>query len=293
MPDLVEDILASSADVSEKEFSFTDANFKFLSQLVYDTAGISLNEDKRELVYGRLSKRLRILGMTTFNQYCDLLKTDDDDEIVHFINAITTNVTNFFREIHHFEYLETTLLPELIRNKSDAFEPKLRVWSAGCSSGNEPYSIAMVLKECITNLDRWDAKILATDLDSNILEVAKNGVYPISNIESVSDRRIKNWFKNGKGSNEGVAKVSGELSDLITYKKLNLMDPWPMRGLFDFIFCRNVAIYFDKETRETVINRMADQLKDGGCLFVGHSETLFGVSTRFECVGKTIYKKVS
>jgi len=290
---LSSDILTDETGKSEKEFIFTDADFQYLSQLAYDSAGINLREDKKELIYGRLSKRIRILGMTSFKQYCDLLRSQQEDEIVNFINAITTNVTHFFREIHHFEYLETTLLPEIMQRESTTLQPVLRVWSAGCSSGNEPYSIAMVLKECIANLERWDAKILATDLDSNILEVARNGVYPASSIESVSERRVKNWFKKGAGNNEGEVKISRELIELVSYKKLNLMGPWPMKGLFDFIFCRNVAIYFDKMTREKVVNRLADQLKDGGCLFVGHSETLFGITTRFECVGKTIYRKIS
>lgn len=284
----------SNTEISqEKEFLFTDNDFQYLTQMVHDKSGISLKSDKRELVYSRLARRLRDLGLKTFKQYCEVLKNDEDVEVVNFINAITTNVTNFFREIHHFEYLETTLLPELMQIKSSSYQPKLRIWSAGCSSGNEPYSIAMVLKESITNIARWDAKILATDLDSNILDIAGKGIYPASSLNAVSERRKKRWFKNGSGANEGTVKISQDLMDLISYKKLNLMDPWPMTGVFDFIFCRNVAIYFDTGTREKIINRFADQLSDNGYLFVGHSETLFGISSRFECVGKTIYKKVA
>jgi len=277
---------------TEKEFLFTEKDFQFLTQLVHEKTGISLNAEKRELVYGRLAKRLRELGLKSFDPYCELLKRDDEHEVVQFINAITTNVTHFFREIHHFEFLESTLLPAIIKEKSTSYQPKLRIWSAGCSSGNEPYSIAMVLRECMTNLTRWDAKILATDLDSNILEVAKNGIYPAASLTTVSERRKKRWFKNGSGANEGIVKISQDIKDLVSYKQLNLMDPWPMAGLFDFIFCRNVAIYFDNETREKIIDRFADRLTDNGYLFVGHSETLFGVTSRFECVGKTIYRKV-
>lgn len=277
----------------EKEFLFTENDFQYLTQMVHDKSGISLKSDKHELVYGRLARRLRELGLKTFKQYCEVLKNDEDVEVVHFINAITTNVTNFFRETHHFEYLETTLLPELMQMKSSSYRPKLRIWSAGCSSGNEPYSIAMVLKECITDIASWDAKILATDLDSNILDIASKGVYPISSLDTVSEHRKKQWFKNGSGANEGTVKISHDLMDLISYRKLNLMDPWPMTGSFDVIFCRNVAIYFDTNTREKIIDRFADQLSDDGYLFVGHSETLFGISSRFECVGKTIYRKVA
>ena len=279
-------------DVIEKEFLFTENDFKYLTQLIHETTGISLKSDKQELVYGRLSRRLRELGLTTFNQYCDVLKNDNQDEAVHFINAITTNVTHFFRENHHFEYLKNTLIPDLIRDKSSSYQPKLRIWSAGCSSGNEPYSIAMVLKECVTNIERWDAKILATDLDSNILDVAKQGVYPLASMKTVAEARRKRWFKSGSGVNEGTVKVSKDLKDLISYKKLNLMDSWPMEGKFDFIFCRNVAIYFDTQTREKIIDRFADLLTDNGYLFVGHSETLFSVTSRFESVGKTIYRKI-
>ena len=284
--------MSEVSDLIEKEFLFTENDFKYLTQLIHETTGISLKSDKQELVYGRLSRRLRELGLTSFNQYCDLLKNDDKDEAVHFINAITTNVTHFFRENHHFEFLKDTLIPELIREKSSAYQPKLRIWSAGCSSGNEPYSIAMVLKECISNASRWDVKILATDLDSNILNVAKLGIYPYSSMKTVTEDRRKRWFKSGSGINDGTVKVSRDLKDLISYKKLNLMDTWPMEGKFDFIFCRNVAIYFDTQTREKIIDRFADQLTDNGYLFVGHSETLFSVTSRFESVGKTIYRKV-
>ena len=281
-----------SMALSEKEFLYSDADFQFITKFVYENTGINLTNDKRELVYGRLTKRLRKLGLSNFNQYCELLKNNDEEEIVNLINAITTNVTNFFRENHHFEFLETTLIPELMKSKKDSFKRKIRAWSAGCSSGNEPYSIAMVLNETLTNIKRWDVKVLATDVDSNILEIAKKGVYPASSIEKISDYRKRRWFKNGSGANEGTVKVSSELTDIVSYKKLNLMDDWPMSGQFDFIFCRNVAIYFDNETREKVIDRFADQLNVNGYLFVGHSETLFGVSTRFQSIGKTIYRKV-
>lgn len=277
---------------SGKEFLFTEENFKYLTQLVHDKSGISLKSDKRELVYGRLARRLRHLGLQTFDQYCSVLKNNDEVEVVNFINAITTNVTQFFREMHHFEFLKSTLIPEIIKAKSTSVHPKLRIWSAGCSSGNEPYSIAMVLKEAMSNTSNWDAKILATDLDSNILTAARKGEYPASVLSNISEQRQKRWFKRGGGDNLGTVKISKELKELVSYKQLNLMEKWPMVGKFDFIFCRNVAIYFDNETREKIIDRFADQLSDNGYLFVGHSETLFGVTSRFECVGKTIYKKV-
>jgi chemotaxis protein methyltransferase CheR len=262
-----------------KEFLFTDKDFTYLSKLAGELAGISLSSGKRELIYGRLAKRLRALDLNNFKEYCALLKDEDaegcKEERTHFINSITTNVTSFFRENHHFEYMADTLLPELIRKKSAQSQPRLRIWSAGCSSGKEPYSIAMVLKECIPDIERWNAKILATDLDSNILEVAKEGVYPKEHIQEISS-----------------IKVSNEAKELVTYRKLNLTEEWPMKGPFDIIFCRNVTIYFDRDTRVKLLDSFAEYLDDEGHLFVGHSESLFGLTQRFSTVGRTIHRKI-
>lgn len=276
----------------KKEFLFTDKDFSYLSKLAGEIAGISLSSGKRELIYGRLAKRLRILNLNNFKEYCALLKEGDSDESTHFINAITTNVTAFFRENHHFEFLKDTLIPELIRKKSSESRPRLRIWSAGCSSGKEPYSIAMVLKESIPDLEHWDAKILATDLDSNILEVAEVGVYPKERMEEISLDRRKRWFQIGRGVNEKSIKVVDELKQMVTYRKLNLTEKWPMTGGFDIIFCRNVTIYFDRETRVNLLDRFAENLHDDGCLFVGHSESLFGLTQRFSTVGRTIHRKI-
>jgi len=278
--------------VYKKEFLFTGKDFSYLSKLAGELAGISMPPGKRELIYGRLVKRLRVLGLKNFKQYCEYLDEGDGDERTHFINAITTNVTSFFRENHHFEFLEDTLLPELVRKKSAESKPRLRIWSAGCSSGKEPYSIAMVLRECIPNIDRWDAKILATDLDSNILEVAKTGVYPIEHLNEIALGRRKRWFQMGRGANEKSIKVIDEIKEMVTYKKLNLTESWPIKGKFDIIFCRNVTIYFDRDTRIKLLDRFAEHLHDGGCLFVGHSESLFGLTQRFSTVGRTIHGKI-
>lgn len=280
----------------KKEFLFTESDFLYLSNLAADVAGIKLTESKRELVYGRLAKRLRLLNISSFKQYCSYLKQKDEDnkgEVTHFINAITTNVTSFFRENHHFEYLSNTLLPELIEKKKGVVKPRLRIWSAGCSTGKEPYSIAMVLRECIPDIDRWDVKILATDLDSNVLDTARRGVYAEERIKDLSIIRRQNWFYQGKEKNKGTVKVRDEIKQLVSFKALNLTGHWPMQGLFDFIFYRNVAIYFDKDTRIQVIDRMANQMMPEARLFVGHSESLFGLTTRFTAVGRTIHTRVS
>lgn len=276
----------------EKEFLLTDRDFKYLSEMAYTHASIKLGPTKRELVYGRLTKRLRVLGLKNFKQYCERLKNNSEDELTHFINAVTTNVTAFFRENHHFEYLEKNLLPEIINKHKNTRSPYLRVWSAGCSSGKEPYSIAMTLKECVPDIEKWDVRILATDLDSNILEQAELGIYPEERIKDISITRKKRWFRKGTGSNAGKVKMCDEIKQLVHFRQLNLMGDWPMKGQFDIIFYRNVAIYFDKETRAKILDRMADCLSNDGHLFVGHSESLFGLTDRFKTAGRTIHKKI-
>ncbi|MCH8078978.1 MAG: protein-glutamate O-methyltransferase CheR [Proteobacteria bacterium] len=276
-----------------REFLFTEKDFKYLAQLAGTRAGINLSSSKRELIYGRLARRLRELGLKSYKQYCDRLKDGDEEELTNFINAITTNVTSFFRENHHFEFLEQNLLPELINNQNDVNKPRLRLWSAGCSSGEEPYSMAMVLQESIPDIRRWDAKILATDLDLNILDIASRGIYPLQRMQSVSLVRRKRWLSLGIGKNEGTGKVGNDIRQMVTFRQLNLTADWPMRGSFDAIFCRNVTIYFDKPTRIRLLNRFANLLSDDGHLFVGHSESLFGLTDRFRSVGRTIHQKVS
>jgi len=279
--------------ILEKEFVFTDRDFSYISQVVGERVGIELPDSKRELIYGRLAKRLRKLGIKSFKEYCSRLEQGDEEEFTNFINAITTNVTSFFRENHHFEFLKNKLLPELIQKQKHAVHPRLRIWSAGCSSGREPYSIAMVLKESIPDLERWDVKILATDLDSNVLGIARKGIYSIEHLDEIPLENQKKWLKIGYGSNQGVFKICDELKQLVSYRQLNLLSSWPMQGLFDYIFCRNVTIYFDAENRGNVVNRFADKLTNQGHLFVGHSESLFGLTHRFESVGRTIHRKIS
>lgn len=272
-------------------FKFTNKDFNFLSNLINEQTCIKLPAAKRELVYARLSKRLHSLGLESFREYCDLLRDGNTDELIHCINAITTNVTTFFREIHHFEFLEQKVLPELVEQKGRTTMPRLRIWSAGCSSGEEPYSIEMILQEQYA-LQRWDVRILATDLDTHILERAKTGRYDIKQLEKVSQARCKRWFRVGTGNNSNQVSVVPGLRERIRFRKLNLKDPWPMRGPFDVIFCRNVVIYFDKEMQKKLFNRFADMLSVNGYLFIGHSESLFGISDRFRIAGRTIYQKI-
>jgi len=241
------------------------------------------------MVYSRLSRRLRSLEIDRFSDYCSLVEGGDDAELIKFTNAITTNLTAFFREDHHFQYLAKTLIPELTKSNSDK---RIRIWSAGCSTGEEPYSLAIAMKEAIPSIDSWDVKILATDLDSDVLNTAKNGIYNSDRIDGLSSGRKKKWFLKGKGDNAGTVRVRPELQDLITFKQLNLLREWPTKGPFDFIFCRNVVIYFDKDTQKVLFDRYANVLKSGAHLFIGHSESLFKVSDRFNLLGQTIYNKI-
>ena len=274
-----------------KEFEFSDKDFNFLREFVKEQTGINLSDSKRELVYGRLAKRLRILKLGGFSEYCERLRGGDDTETVSLVDSITTNLTSFFRENHHFEYLADQLIPRI--QKENHISRRARIWSAGCSSGEEPYSIAMVLKESMPSTGGWDTKVLATDLDSNIVARAKSGVYDLARINSLPRNRLKRWFNKGKGDNAGQIQVVPALQEMITFKQLNLMHEWPIKGPFDAIFCRNVVIYFDKPTQRVLFDRYADLLKDNGILFIGHSESLFKVSDRFKLLGKTIYQKCS
>lgn len=273
--------------MDQRQFLFTDQDFSHFRELVSRHTGISLAESKRELVYGRLSRRLRALNISKFSDYRALLEKGEPEELEQFSNMITTNLTAFFRENHHFDIL-TSELPALQSGASGS--RKLRIWSAGCSTGEEPYSIAMALREAIPNIDAWDVKILATDLDSNVLSQGKKGVYAEDRLSGLSREQVQRWFLNGKGQNQGKVRVVSQIQDMISFKQLNLMEPWPMKGQFDVIFCRNVVIYFDKPTQSRLFSRFAEKLELNGRLFVGHSETLCKVTDRFELLGKTVYK---
>ncbi|PID61469.1 MAG: chemotaxis protein CheR [Gammaproteobacteria bacterium] len=271
-----------------QDFAFTDRNFETLREIVRDKTGISLSDFKRTLVYGRLARRLRKLELTSFDDYCTFLEENPETELEHFTNAITTNLTAFFRENHHFEFLANELLPELVDTRR---QRRLRIWSAGCSTGEEPYSLAMTLRESIPHIDNLDVRILATDIDSSVLAVAEAGVYDDARVAGLPAARLKRWFQRGSGRNHGKVRVREELRRLISFRRLNLMDPWPMRGSFDLIMCRNVVIYFDKQTQSSLFERFANQSPPDGHLIIGHSENLHSLSDRYSLIGKTVYRK--
>ena len=275
----------------QKEFTLTDRDFQTIRKMVYEHTGINLSEAKKDMVYSRLARRLRQLGLEKFSDYLALLDDADNVEIGNFINSVTTNLTSFFRENHHFEYLRDDLLPALMQK--NAASRKIRIWSAGCSTGEEPYSIAMTVREVISESSGWDVKILATDLDTNVIATGSSGVYTEERINGLSNGLKQRWFLKGKGGSAGKVRVSPELQQIITFRQLNLMGEWPFKNKFDIIFCRNVVIYFDKPTQSRLFDRYANNLDPEGHLFVGHSETLYKVSDRFKLLGKTIYRRIS
>ena len=269
-----------------EEFILTDEEFHEIRRVVHRTTGIALAETKRHLVYGRLARRLRALGMTTFREYLQFIE-DDGGELEEFCNAITTNLTFFFREGHHFQYLSSTVLPML--QKQNAASRRIRIWSAGCSTGEEPYSIACCVLETLGSLRDWDIRILATDLDSKVLAYGQAGIYPADRLDKVDKARRERWFVPQAGGAQWSAR--DELRRLISFKRLNLMEQWPLKGPFDVIFCRNVVIYFDKPTQRVVFGRMAELQRPGGHLFIGHSESLFNVCEQYQLIGQTTYRK--
>jgi chemotaxis protein methyltransferase CheR len=273
----------------EREFQFTDADFIALRTLVKEMTGISLAESKRELVYGRVSRRLRVLGLSSFGEYRELLKSGDGSELVAFCNALTTNLTSFFRESHHFDYLRDEFLA--VRRDANRRSERIRIWSSACSSGEEPYSIAMTIMESIPDLQKWDIKILATDLDSDILARAQRGSYAADRVKGFDAKRLARFFTESREGAERTYQVIPDLASLITFKQINLMHDLPMPGPLDAIFCRNVVIYFDKDTQRALFARIAKLQRPGGLLFLGHSETLFKVSDEYSLIGRTVYRR--
>ena len=269
-----------------------DSEFAFLRAFVYEHCGISLGEHKRQLVQGRLLRRLRALKLKNFESYCELLRRDPHGELGELASAISTNVTAYFRESHHFDLLTNELLPRWLAEKKNG--GRLRIWSAGCATGEEPYTLAIVLAEALEKHGgNVDAKILATDLSPQALETARQGVYPIERLEGVSVERRRRWFLRGEGEFEALACVHPRLRELVSILPLNLLHDWPMQGPFDAIFCRNVVIYFDKPTKQRLFQRYAGLLPEGGYLFLGHSESMYGLNDNFDLIGRTVYRKSS
>jgi len=271
------------------DFAFSDRDFRMISDLANGRYGLFLQPSKKALVHSRLAKRLRALNLGSFQEYCDLLdRPEGNDEQAHLLSALTTNVTHFFREAHHFEYLRETIAPKLVVKAKSG--QAVRLWSSACSTGQEAYSMAAALVCADPTVHQHDIKILATDIDPKVVQVAREGLYPSEQIAAVPEE-WRNLLSASRPTGHGNIAVDDRLKSLISFGELNLVNDWPMQRKLDVIFCRNAAIYFDKATQERLWQRFATALSDDGYLMIGHSERLSGPSQgAFKSVGITSYQ---
>lgn len=266
----------------------SDSLFKKFSSLVFENTGIFLKPEKKELLNARLGKRLRQCHIASFEEYYDFVQADTSgEELISLINSVSTNFTSFFRENSHFEYLAGTVLPEFSASPSS----ELKVWSAACSSGEEPYTLSIVLNNYKRQNRQFAFSIQATDISTRVLDIAKSGVYAEDRVRTISKDMLKQYFQKGKGESLGYVKVKKELRDPIFFKRFNLMGDFPWKEEFDVIFCRNVMIYFNRDTQQELVTKFNRCLKPGGYLFIGHSESLTSIEHSFAQVSTTAYKK--
>jgi len=272
-----------------KEFTLSDSDYRSIRDRVYELSGIRLGDQKFDLVYSRLTRRLRTLGLADFTSYLDFLDSSEGpDELEQMLNALTTNLTSLFREAHHFDHLKDLALQSSLEQQKGP-DRRLRIWSSACSTGEEPYSIAMTLLDSNIDFGRVDVRILATDLNTDVLEQASLGRYSAPVIAKCPE----SCRKYVQLSQDGSGQMQAKARDLISFKQLNLLGRWPMKGPFDVVFCRNVLIYFDTKTKLRLVDRFVDILKPGGWLYLGHSESASGNHPRLELIGRTIYRKIS
>ncbi len=266
-----------------REFHFTDQDFQRIRKLIYDRAGITLSDAKKDMVYSRVGRRLRATKLSSFREYLGLLETDHAEEWEAFVNSLTTNLTAFFREAHHF--------PILAEHVSNIRHRKpIDLWCSAASTGEEPYTMAMTMVDLYGSFTP-PVKILATDLDTSVLKKAQAGIYPIERVEKLSPDLLKRFFLKGSGSNAGFVQVRKELRDMITFRQLNLLDKkWPIHGPFEAVFCRNVMIYFDKPTQYAILKKFIPVMHSDALLFAGHSESFQHATDLIKLKGKTIYE---
>jgi chemotaxis protein methyltransferase CheR len=279
---------ASVPEQHQREFNFTAADFERVRQLIYRHAGISLAPIKQNMVYSRLARRLRARNQTSFASYLALLERGDPEELEVFVNSLTTNLTAFFREAHHFEILAKHL--GKIAARASAGQP-LRIWCAAASTGEEPYTLAITACEAFHTLTP-PVSILASDIDTQVLATARQGIYPLDRVDKLPHERLRAFFLKGTGHHDGQARVRPELQKLVNFTRVNLLDEhWPnVPGPFDVIFCRNVMIYFDKPTQRQILQKFSPLLRDDGLLFAGHSESFMHAADLFHSLGRTVYE---
>lgn len=269
-------------------YNLSDGDFNKLRDLIYKEAGIKLGDVKKILMQSRLIKRLRELKLDNFTEYYDYLMDNYNTEKINFINAITTNKTDFFRENDHFDFMKSKILPDFEKKR----EKELRIWSAGCSTGEEPYTIAITLYEYFNGKVPPEFLILATDIDTQVLDKAQEGNYTADHLAEVDSRYLKNYFNHNVTDHGDFYKVKDQLKEVVYFRRLNLLsDEYPMKKKFDIIFCRNVIIYFDRETQKKLFEKYYHYLKDDGYLLIGHSENITSITDKFILAGRTIYRK--
>jgi chemotaxis protein methyltransferase CheR len=268
----------------DREFDFTSRDFERVRKMLYDRVGISLSPIKQDMVYSRLARRLRATGIRSFEAYLAHLERGDEAEMEAFTNALTTNLTAFFREEHHFPALAEHVRRYMGKGNT------INLWCSASSTGEEPYSMAMTMVDLFGSYTP-PVKILATDIDTNVLKKGEAGVYPLDRLEKLPKDMLKRFFLKGSGAQEGYARVRQELRDMITFRQINLLDEsWPMRGPFEAIFCRNVMIYFDKQTQRKILEKFVPLMRPDGLLFAGHSESFYHTADIFRSRGKTVYE---
>lgn len=276
--------------VLQAEGTISERDFVLISDLVYRHCGINLHEGKRELVQARIAKNLRVGGFRCASEYMEHVLSDESGQrFSDLVDSLSTNLTSFFRENNHFQYLAERFLPALLETKQRRQDNRIRGWSAGCSTGEEPYTLAMTLLEAVGRPGAWDIKLLATDISRRVLRVAETGAYDKGRLEAVPAALRHKYFQVAES--RGRMSAGPALRQLIRFNYLNLQESWPFSGPFDFVFCRNVMIYFDKPTQERLVNRFWNVLDSGGLLFTGHSESLTGIKHSFRYVQPTIYAK--
>lgn len=274
--------MALDSEFTGREFHFTEQDFSRVRKLIYDHAGINLSDAKKDMVYSRLGRRLRATGLRSFRDYLALLETNNEEEWEAFVNALTTNLTSFFREAHHFPILAAHM--QKIKQRRP-----LELWCSAASTGEEPYTMAMTMVDVFGTYTP-PVRILATDLDTSVLKKAEAGIYPLERVEKLPPDVLKRFFLKGAGQNAGFVKVRQELRDMITFRQLNLLDPkWPITGPFDAVFCRNVMIYFDKSTQYKILQKFIPVMRRDALFFAGHSESFQHAVDLLHIQGRTVY----
>ena len=268
--------------------TITDTEYSQFQTFIYEQVGITLSGDKKTLIVSRLGKRLRALELSSYQEYLDYVRGDaGQEELTNLLDLISTNKTDFFREPVHFDFLRNTVLPTLTTSR------QVRIWSSASSSGEEPYTIAMTLYDSVPNPAQWDFKVLASDISTRVLAKAAAGIYEDERVASLDSDLVRRHFLRGRGDHTSRVKVKPHIAEIVRFRRINLMDEsFPIRTALDVVFCRNVMIYFDKETQSRLVQKFFRYLKPGGYLFIGHSESLQWVDHPFTYVAPTIYQKV-